>query len=85
MLGLPFINENETVPANLETGLLSLIRKIICLLPDGLVRKVLGPILDQESIVVMANNNSTLVRTAVVRVKYIMHFSVMSYVVTGTT
>lgn len=43
-------------------------RKIICLLPDSQVRKVLGPILDQDSIVVMANNPSILVRTAVVRV-----------------
>ena len=56
---------------NLETGLLSVIRKIICLLPDGRVKQVLGPILDQENIVVMTNNSSVLVRTAVVRVNVI--------------
>jgi hypothetical protein len=70
--GLPFLTEsslvNEAIPTNLETGLLSLMRKTICLLPDSQVHKVLGPILDQESIVVMANNPSILVRTAVVRV-----------------
>ena len=70
--GLPFLSEgesnNSSIPINLETGLLSLIRKIICLLPDSRVKQVLGPILDQESIVVMANNSSVLVRTAVVRV-----------------
>ena len=66
-LGLPFLNDSDSlsaVPATLETGLLS----VICLLPDSQVRKVLGPILDQESIVVMANNSSILVRTAVIRV-----------------
>ena len=70
-LGLPFLNDSDSlsaVPATLETGLLSVMRKIICLLPDSQVRKVLGPILDQESIVVMANNSSILVRTAVIRV-----------------
>ena len=53
---------------DLETGLLSVVRKIIFLLPDSKVKLVLGPILDQENIVVMANNSSVLVRTAVVRV-----------------
>ena len=70
-LGLPFLNDSDSlsaVPATLETGLLSVMRKIICLLPDSQVRRVLGPILDQESIVVMANNSSILVRTAVIRV-----------------
>lgn len=69
--GLPFLNESDMsskVPVNLETGLLSVMRKIICLLPDSQVKKVLGPILNQEGIVVMANNSSILVRTAVVRV-----------------
>uniref|UniRef100_A0A1X7VEE8 Uncharacterized protein n=2 Tax=Amphimedon queenslandica TaxID=400682 RepID=A0A1X7VEE8_AMPQE len=69
--GLPFLNDSdikETVPVSIETGLLSHIRKIICLLPDTQVRKVLGPILDQDSIVVMADHPSILVRTAVVRV-----------------
>ena len=56
------------IDLDLETGLLSVIRKIICLLPDSRVKQVLGPILDQENIVVMANNSSVLVRTAVVRV-----------------
>lgn len=57
---------------NLETGLLSVIRKIIFLLPDTKVKQVLGPILDQEDIVVMANNSSVLVRTAVVRVSTLL-------------
>ena len=71
LLGLPAMSEggnSDTVPVNLETGLLSVVRKIINLLPDSHVRKVIGPILDQESIVVMANNPSILIRTAVVRV-----------------
>lgn len=67
--GLPFLNDRPMkTEINLETGLLSVIRKIIFLLPDTKVKQVLGPILDQEDIVVMANNSSVLVRTAVVRV-----------------
>lgn len=60
---------SDHVPINLETGLLSVVRKLIELLPDTHVKKVIGPILDQESIVVMANNPSILVRTAVVGVR----------------
>ena len=61
---------SDDIPVNLETGLLSVVRKIVNLLPDNYVKKVIGPILDQESIVVMANNPSILIRTAVVRVSH---------------
>ena len=65
---------SDDVPVNLETGLLSVVRKIINLLPDSHVKRVIGPILDQESIVVMANNPSILIRTAVVRVRLLPSF-----------
>ena len=75
LLGLPAMSEgrnSDDVPVNLETGLLSVVRKIMDLLPDTHVKKVIGPILDQESIVVMANNPSILIRTAVVRVSHFL-------------
>ena len=77
-VGLPSMSEGgrfDDIPVNLETGLLSVVRKIINLLPDSQVRKVIGPILDQESIVVMANNPSILIRTAVVRVSHSLYSS----------
>ena len=100
------MNESKSldeVPINLETGLLSIVRKRISLLPDRQVytaavvcvcvrcwwaccdgacvqvRNVLGPVLTHESVIVMADSSSILVRTAVCRVRVVLLLTILSF------
>lgn len=59
---------SEEIPASLEVGLLSMVRKLITLLPDQRVRQVIGHVLQHEALIAIAHNKSIVVRTAVVTV-----------------
>lgn len=58
----------ENVRASLETGLLDMVRKVIVLMPDNYVPRVLGAIIQHDSLVAIAYHKSIFVRTAVIGV-----------------
>ena len=58
----------EDIPTSLEVGLLGLVRKVLVLLPDSLVDRVVGSVLKHDCLLAMAHNQDIVVRTAVVRV-----------------
>ena len=60
---------SETIPESMEVGLLGLVRKMITLMPDSMIRKVVGQIVQHESLIAIANNQNIVIRTAVVRVR----------------
>ena len=60
---------SETIPESMEVGLLGLMRKMITLMPDNMIRRVVGQIVQHESLIAIANNQNIVIRTAVVRVR----------------
>ena len=56
------------IPANIEVGLLGNLRKLLMLLPDSTVRRVVGQVLQHETLIAIAHNPSIIIRTAVIRV-----------------
>ena len=58
----------ENVSGSLETGLLNVLKKAIMLMPDSFVPKVLG-VVQYDSLVAIARNPSSFVRTALVGVR----------------
>lgn len=59
---------SEEIPYSIEVGLLSIVRKIITLMPDNMVRRVVGYVVQHEALIALAHNKSIIFRTAVVRV-----------------
>ena len=59
----------DDIPTSIEVGLLGQLRKLITLMPDSQVKKVVGSVLQHESLIAIAHNQSIIVRTAVVRVR----------------
>lgn len=57
-----------TVRASLETGLLDVLKKAIILMPDSFVPKVLGTVIQHESLIAISHHASIFVRTAVIGV-----------------
>lgn len=58
----------EDIPTSLEVGLLGHVRKVLMLLPDSLVLRVVGHVIQHNCLIAMAYNNDIIVRTAVIRV-----------------
>lgn len=58
----------EDIPTSLEVGLLGHVRKVLMLLPDSLVLKVVGHVIEHNCLIAMAYNTDIIVRTAVIRV-----------------
>ena len=56
------------IPTNIEVGLLGNLRKLLMLLPDSTVRRVVGQVLQHETLIAIAHNPSIIIRTAVIRV-----------------
>ena len=59
---------SEKIPESMEVGMLGLVRKLIMLMPDNMVRRVVGQIVQHESLIAIANDHNIVVRTAVIRV-----------------
>ena len=59
---------SERIPESMEVGLLGLVRKLITLMPDNMIRRVVGQVIQHESLIAIANNQNIVIRTAVVRV-----------------
>ena len=59
----------EDIPTSIEIGLLGLLRKLLTLLPDSLVSRVVGPIVHHEALLAIANSPNSVVRTGVVMVR----------------
>lgn len=58
----------EDMTTNLEVALLGLVRKVITVMPDNLVRRVIGQAIQHESLIAIAHNPDIVIRTAVIRV-----------------
>ena len=59
---------SEEIPYSMEIGLLGTVRKVITLMPDNKVRRVVGYVVQHEALIALAHNKSIVFRTAVVRV-----------------
>ena len=59
---------SEEIHHSIEIGLLGIVRKIIMIMPDKMVRRIVGYVVQHEVLVALAHNNSIVFRTAVVRV-----------------
>ena len=59
---------SEEIPYSMEVGLLGTVRKVITLMPDNKVRRVVGYVVQHEALIALAHNKSIVFRTAVVRV-----------------
>ena len=59
---------SDEIHHSIEIGLLGIVRKIITLMPDNMVRRVVGYVVQHEALIALAHNNSIVFRTAVVRV-----------------
>ena len=59
---------SDEIRNSIEIGLLGIVRKIITLMPDVMVRRVVGYVVQHEALIALAHNSSIVFRTAVVRV-----------------
>ena len=59
---------SEEIHNSIEIGLLGIVRKIMTLMPDNMVRRVVGYVVQHEALIALAHNSSIVFRTAVVRV-----------------
>ena len=59
---------SDEIHHSIEIGLLGIVRKIITLMPDNMVRRVVGYVVQHEALIALAHNKSIVFRTAVVRV-----------------
>ena len=59
---------SEEIPYSMEVGLLGTVRKVITLMPDNKVKRVVGYVVQHEALIALAHNKSIVFRTAVVRV-----------------
>ena len=59
---------SEEIPYSMEVGLLGMVRKVITLMPDNMVRRVVGYVVQHEALIALAHNKSIIFRIAVVRV-----------------
>ena len=59
----------EEIPTSIEVGLLGHMRKLVSLMPDMDVKRVIGQILQHEMLIAIARNSNIVVRTAVIRVR----------------
>lgn len=64
---------SEEIPYSMEVGLLGTVRKVITLMPDNMVRRVVGYVVQHEALIALANNKNIVFRTAVVRVTTYMY------------
>ena len=63
----------EDIPYSMEVGLLGTVRKVITLMPDNKVRRVVGYVVQHEALIALAHNKSIVFRTAVVRVSMMLY------------
>ena len=63
--GQQMVSDNNFI---FEIGLLSIVRKTIILIPDIVVSRIVGHVVQHEALIAMADNKNLLLRTAVVRV-----------------
>ena len=59
---------SEEIPYSMEVGLLGTVRKVMTLMPDNMVRRVVGYVVQHEALIALAHNKSIIFRIAVVRV-----------------
>lgn len=59
---------SEEIPYSIEVGLLGIVRKVITLMPDARIKRVVGYVIQHEALIALAHNKSIVIRTAVVRV-----------------
>ena len=69
----------EEVDYSIEVGLLAIVRKIITLMPDNRVRRVVGYVVQHEALIALAHNKSIIFRTAVVRVSTCMYVYLLDH------
>jgi hypothetical protein len=67
---------SEEIPYSMEVGLLGTVRKVITLMPDNKVRRIVGYVVQHEALIALAHNKSIVFRTAVVRVSTYMYMYV---------
>ena len=63
----------EDIPYSMEVGLLGIVRKVITLMPDNKVRRIVGYVVQHEALIALAHNKSIVFRTAVVRVSMMLY------------
>ena len=52
---------SEKIAESMEVGMLGLVRKLIMLMPDHMVRRVVGQIVQHKSLIAIANDHNIVV------------------------